>query len=237
MTEYKAIETIYNGYRFRSRLEARWAVFFDTAGIRYEYEPEGFEIEYSDWDQPIRYLPDFYFPDWDIYGEVKPSLEKLKEDEEKLAWMIDYGGPMSNGLLVLGQIPNPNRNGIPALYLLINRNKSIARVPCTILNEEPLWTEGKPTACLLRADYDADNASAPELPLSGLLWGHTAASHPLFESTVCIPKRMEVPGLRRPLYMRITFAQVGEMIPFDAYTKARQARFEYGETPKVTEGI
>jgi hypothetical protein len=26
----KAIETHYKGYRFRSRLEARWAVFFDT---------------------------------------------------------------------------------------------------------------------------------------------------------------------------------------------------------------
>lgn len=25
----KAIDTIYKGYKFRSRLEARWAVFFD----------------------------------------------------------------------------------------------------------------------------------------------------------------------------------------------------------------
>ena len=31
----KAIETRYNGYRFRSRTEARWAVFFDAFGIRY----------------------------------------------------------------------------------------------------------------------------------------------------------------------------------------------------------
>jgi hypothetical protein len=29
-TEIKAIETSYKGYRFRSRLEARWAVFFDA---------------------------------------------------------------------------------------------------------------------------------------------------------------------------------------------------------------
>ena len=34
----KAIETIYNGYRFRSRLEARWAVFFDEMGIKYEWQ-------------------------------------------------------------------------------------------------------------------------------------------------------------------------------------------------------
>lgn len=36
----KAIETVYNGYRFRSRLEARWAVFFDEMGVQYEYEAE-----------------------------------------------------------------------------------------------------------------------------------------------------------------------------------------------------
>ena len=41
----KPIETIYNGYRFRSRLEARWAVFFDACRIKYQYEPEGFELD------------------------------------------------------------------------------------------------------------------------------------------------------------------------------------------------
>jgi hypothetical protein len=41
----QAIETAYNGYRFRSRLEARWAVFFDALGIRYQYEKEGFDLD------------------------------------------------------------------------------------------------------------------------------------------------------------------------------------------------
>jgi hypothetical protein len=50
----KAIETVYKGYRFRSRLEARWAVFFDTLGIEWVYEPEGFETT-----DGYRYLPDF----------------------------------------------------------------------------------------------------------------------------------------------------------------------------------
>ena len=62
----KAIETIYNGYRFRSRLEARWAVFFDRLGIRYVYEPEGYEFE-----DGTQYLPDFYLPDSRQYFEVK----------------------------------------------------------------------------------------------------------------------------------------------------------------------
>lgn len=49
----RAIETEYLGYRFRSRLEARWAVFFDSLGLDWQYEPEGFELESG------RYLPDF----------------------------------------------------------------------------------------------------------------------------------------------------------------------------------
>lgn len=49
-----AIETEYNGYKFRSRLEAKWAVFFDALGIDYEYEPEGFELQSGK-----KYLPDF----------------------------------------------------------------------------------------------------------------------------------------------------------------------------------
>ena len=109
----KAIETHYNGYRFRSRLEARWAVFFDTLGIRYEYEPEGFEMDLcgSDGTVTIRYLPDFYIPDFKLYGEVKPAGSRGEidaEDMERMSWFIDYGGPLSNGLIFLGYIPNPN---------------------------------------------------------------------------------------------------------------------------------
>jgi hypothetical protein len=35
------IPTRYKGYHFRSRLEARWAVFFDALGLRWQYEVEG----------------------------------------------------------------------------------------------------------------------------------------------------------------------------------------------------
>jgi len=33
--DIKAIETEYDGHRFRSRLEARWAVFFNAVGLTY----------------------------------------------------------------------------------------------------------------------------------------------------------------------------------------------------------
>jgi hypothetical protein len=47
------LETFYKGYRFRSRLEARWAVFFDALCIDWEYEPEAFDLD------GVGYLPDF----------------------------------------------------------------------------------------------------------------------------------------------------------------------------------
>lgn len=61
----RAIETRYRGYRFRSRLEARWAVYMDHLGIKWEYEKEGFEL------QSGRYLPDFWIPEWEMWFEVK----------------------------------------------------------------------------------------------------------------------------------------------------------------------
>jgi len=77
---YKAIETRYNGYRFRSRLEARWAVFLDALGVRYEYEKEGFELE-----DVGRYLPDFWLPELDLWLEVKggePNWNEIRKAQE-----------------------------------------------------------------------------------------------------------------------------------------------------------
>lgn len=64
-TELKAIETRYAGCRFRSRLEARWTVFFDALGIKWEYEKEGFHLGSR------QYLPDFFLPEQRLWLEVK----------------------------------------------------------------------------------------------------------------------------------------------------------------------
>lgn len=70
MADIKAIETQYKGYRFRSRLEARWAVFFDALGIEWEYEKEGLVLSDGTW-----YLPDFWLPQVNggIWVEIKPG--------------------------------------------------------------------------------------------------------------------------------------------------------------------
>ena len=64
----KSIDTHYKGYKFRSRLEARWAVFFDTLGLKWEYEKEGFEF-----NDGTRYLPDFWLSEVKMWAEVKPE--------------------------------------------------------------------------------------------------------------------------------------------------------------------
>lgn len=104
MTEIRAIETSYAGCRFRSRLEARWAVFFDHLGITWEYEPQGFLIDNWDGD-PWQYLPDFYLPRDDTYVEVKGTAPD-KHYLEMLSMGIDYSGPLARGLLLLGPIPD-----------------------------------------------------------------------------------------------------------------------------------
>lgn len=76
----KAIETAYNGFRFRSRLEARWAVFFDTMMIEYEYEPEGFDLGEAGY-----YLPDFWLPRYRYWIEIKPNTELTQNEQEKVA--------------------------------------------------------------------------------------------------------------------------------------------------------
>lgn len=76
--EGRAIETRFRGHRFRSRLEARWAVFFDALAIRWVYEIEGFDLD-GTW-----YLPDFWLPDLGWWAEVKPALafadRRLKDE-------------------------------------------------------------------------------------------------------------------------------------------------------------
>lgn len=75
-----AIETHYDGCRFRSRTEARWAVFLNHLGVRWEYEIDGFNLPSG------CYLPDFWLknvgrPDRDgVWFEVKGTPDRADDD-------------------------------------------------------------------------------------------------------------------------------------------------------------
>lgn len=64
------IETIYRGYKFRSRLEARWASFLDALREPWEYEKEGYRVQWFN-EPEAYYLPDFWLPRFDAFLEVK----------------------------------------------------------------------------------------------------------------------------------------------------------------------
>lgn len=84
MIDIKPIETKYKGYLFRSRAEARWAMFFDLMKIPYAYEPEGLLLPNG-----IRYLPDFYLPDCDTWFEVKGVMDDTSI--QKISALLKYG--------------------------------------------------------------------------------------------------------------------------------------------------
>lgn len=73
---HAAIQTHYAGCHFRSRIEARWAIFFDHLGICWEYEPQGYNLPSGP------YLPDFrlHFGEgnavwWEVKGERPTEAE------------------------------------------------------------------------------------------------------------------------------------------------------------------
>lgn len=83
MYKLKPIETRYNGILFRSRIEARWALFYDKLRIPYEYEREGYDVA-GRW-----YLPDFWMPQQDCFIEIKGKCPDL--EEEAIASTLSQG--------------------------------------------------------------------------------------------------------------------------------------------------
>jgi len=122
----KLIETIYKGRKFRSRLHARWAVFFDALDIDWKYDADG--------DRPVFYLPFFQ---GGIYCQVEPlggnfaTAYKFCENTQETVWLceglphfresicIEYIGRVwdfGTGLPILNYIIETNVLPIQFLY-------------------------------------------------------------------------------------------------------------------------
>lgn len=103
----KAHPTTYGGVNFRSRLEARWAAFFDLLGWKWQYEP----IDLEGW------VPDFSIQgaSGPVYVEVKPIEWNRTHDGNNgqvrergdLAKVRDYAKrDGAREVLVLGTMPS-----------------------------------------------------------------------------------------------------------------------------------
>ena len=205
MSELKAIQTEYKGYKFRSRLEARWAVFLDALGVKWEYEPEGYDLENGS-----AYLPDFRLynvflnhghrsRNCTIYLEVKGQMND--EDAVKIKRFFEAGRDPNNkykeskyAVLVVGNIPDGSDFNEVLRCMLKEAN-----------NHQNDW----PSPFNFET-IDGDRYPAfPGIDLQGTftLFGYGD------DYTWCMDK------------------QATER----AYRLARQARFEHGETPKGVE--
>jgi hypothetical protein len=82
------IQTEYKGYLFRSRLEARWAVFLDYIKEPWEYEKEGYKVSWL-CEKETYYLPDFWLPNFDCFLEIKGQPPTEQEKTLCMALMSD----------------------------------------------------------------------------------------------------------------------------------------------------
>lgn len=210
----KAIQTRYAGRHFRSRLEARWAVFFDSLAIEWRYEPEGFQIhdrlgiaDREGWG----YLPDFLLPSgitpiWPhpLWVEVKGYLDNpaMRRVLSTAAYLSSPdGGCRDNGgidTLLLGDIPRPwgiHHVTMPWVLHLHKGDLHIASLgsdTCyggTLIADDGGWLH-------------------PHLTPEFLLGGFCLGSEPSPETVG-----------------RVTMTMFRQ-----AYHRAREARFEHGQT-------
>lgn len=203
MREIKTIQTEYKGYLFRSRLEARWAVFFDACGVKWDYEPEGYDL-----GDGIGYLPDFllhgvtvnhgiYKEDCDIYVEVKGQMTDFDALKINRFYQLgcssrDDDGVSKTAVLVVGSIPPGN-----------SMRDVIHVIQAVSYEDHQEW----PNLYNFRT-IDGDYFAAyPGVDKKGVfhLFGDDAS------------------------YL----GNMDEARTEYAYRIARQARFEFGETPKI----
>ena len=94
------IETRYMGHYFRSKAEARFAVFLDCLGVKWEYEPQGFDL-----GNGLKYLPDFKIYNVEIWDEnrdkchydtYEPKMLDHIWVEVKGMWKDDKPGELSD---------------------------------------------------------------------------------------------------------------------------------------------
>ena len=153
-----SIPTQYNGTLFRSRLEARWAVFFDLMRIKWEYEPQCFEQD--DGDCVIQYLPDFYLTELECWVEVKATQNNLNADwDRKMRSILDYfPSPIYEtldaswrGFIILGSIPMGDQTpySFPC-FTFIQHHKGLYKTKCSF---HPGWKELPPDLFMIKTVF------------------------------------------------------------------------------------
>ena len=217
----KPIETEYAGHRFRSRLEARWAVFFDTLGVEWQYEAEGYEIDGR------RYLPDFLLPKQRAFVEVKGDPEQL--DPRLLAALASDAG---HHVLMLGPIPDVLPGAVPMHSMFVP-------VWDYRLTSAPPKLVGDASAAIEKLEDPADRKTVWDFIKHE---SRRAGGTVVCQSFFFVPSKDGFwPMAVGPSNMFTSSAEILAPAPLcriaakpaieAAYDAARKARFEHGEKP------
>ncbi len=78
------LPSVYRNVKFRSRLKARWAAYFDLIGLPWQYEPEGYALPSGN------YCPDFLCNDF--FVAIKPDQSEMLKVENKLSELARLSG-------------------------------------------------------------------------------------------------------------------------------------------------
>lgn len=98
MSHFRPMGTVYRGTKFRSRVEARWACFFDTLGVEWVYEFQHYDFGVKavwDDDEFREYLNEaLYENDWDDREDV--IRDAYRHRYERRMYLPDFWLPTFN---------------------------------------------------------------------------------------------------------------------------------------------
>lgn len=106
---------------FAHASEAEFARLLDFYGIRWQYEPVTFPLEWDDTGRPTEsFSPDFYLPDLDLYIELTTlrqslvtrknrKVRRLRELYPDVRLKVFYGRDFRRLLAKYGLAPAPDR--------------------------------------------------------------------------------------------------------------------------------
>jgi hypothetical protein len=197
-------ETRYAGCRFRSRLEARWAVFLDHLGIEWLYEPEGYEV-----GPPERrrgYLPDFFLPGHDIWAEVK-----------------GHAGAFDPELLLAAADP---QHGLPRSLDPNEQGYGLWEPRVLLLGQVPERPSAHDLLSVVAAHFVAQHFA---VVICGARSGRRHGIEPVMTPVIATADRLREGALAfRQRHFELGFDLCDHAR--EAYRAARYARFEHGES-------
>lgn len=207
MEKIRPIQTEYKGYLFRSRLEARWAVFFDACGVDWEYEPEGYDL-----GNGIHYLPDFLLRNVQLGGFGSGS---------------DISDIRSLYVEVKGQMTLADSEKILAFYKagLADGLPAVSDTPVLVLGDVPSGA----TLAGMRSCVDAESCRLSQRGARAFHFGTVDGMDCTAFPGVNREGYLELFGQAEEYNRCFIDRRATER----AYCLARQARFEHGETPRA----